>query len=76
MYTFNQFKQTRKLKIVKDKDTWCYGAHHTWQITETYPEDIAGSVFTICGEEFATLDEAEHALYNMYCDEEMLTEGY
>lgn len=55
MQTFNQFKQTRKLKIVKDKDTWCYGVHGTWQITETYPEDVAGSVFTICGEEFSTL---------------------
>lgn len=76
MQTFNQFQHTRRLKVVRDKDTWCYGVHGTWQITETYPEDVAGSVFTICGEEFTTLEAAEHALYNMYCDEEMLTEGY
>lgn len=76
MQSFSAFKSTRRLKIIKDKDTWCYGTNHGWQITETYPDDKPTSVFTICGEEFETLEKAEHALYQMYCDEEMLYEDW
>jgi hypothetical protein len=76
MQTFEQFKATRKLKAGDDSDFWCYGFRGTWQIEEQYPDEDDASRFVICGEEFKTLEEAEHALYNMYCDEEMLTAGY
>ena len=72
MKTLNQFKEARRLKAGKDSDIWDFG--NGWIVEEVYPDnDTAGSVFVVCCEEFNSLNEATERLYQMYCDEEMLT---
>ena len=72
---FNEFKSTRKLlhdESGVDDEYWGYGLWHAWRIQEC----VDTGLYYVCGEEFTTLEEAEHRLFQMYQDELMLTEGY
>ncbi|WAQ79791.1 hypothetical protein SB2_0060 [Salmonella phage SB2] len=71
--TIEQFRSTRKLVAKDNCDLWTYGVHHDWYIVESFDEH---TTYSVCGEEFDTLEEAEEALYRMYCDEESLYEDY
>lgn len=71
--TLAQFRSTRKLVAKDDCDLWTYGIHNDWHIVESFDEPTK---YSVCGEEFDTLEEAEEALYRMYCDEESLYEDY
>ena len=73
MLTIEQFRKTRKLVAKDDCDIWTYGVHHDWRICESFDSPTK---YSVCGEEFDSLEKAEESLYQMYCDEEMLLEDY
>lgn len=69
MITLEEFRNTRKVLDCAFGERNVYAIH--WEADET-PD---GTWSTGVGE-FGALEEAEEALYQMYCDEDSLLEGY
>ena len=68
MKTFQQFKDSRKITESG------YEYHGGFHIEEGF--DVDENVYVICLETFSDLAKAEARLYQMYCDEMKLIEGY
>lgn len=81
MLEFRIFKRNSKyesLDLGSYVGRYCYGIHKEWQIDEHYTEVSDELYYTIEGveEKFSELSEAEEVLYNLYCQDDKLTEDY
>lgn len=66
--TFSEFQKSR---LATD---YGYAYHGGFYIEEGF--DVDEAVYVICLETFTDFDKAEKHLYQMYCDEDRLSEGY
>lgn len=66
--SLKQFRESRK---ITDSGYVYHGGFH---IEEGF--DVDEDVYIICLETFTDFDKAEEQLYQMYCDEDRLSEGY
>lgn len=73
MITLKQFRESRKLKDIHTGEMYAYHGGFFANIDYSSKGD---EVYSVLGEIFNTLEEAEERLYSMYCDEDRLTEGY
>lgn len=73
MLTFNQFKNTRKLKDIHSGEMYAY---HGGFFANIDYDQLGEEIYIVLGEVFTSLESAELTLYQMYCDEDRLSEGY
>ena len=71
--SLKQFRESRKIKDIHTGEMYAY--HGGFFANVDYDKD-GNEVYVVVGEEFKAIEEAEVALYQMYCDEDRLTEGY